>query len=101
MASTRDARANEPREVEDAVSLRRALDERDARLSMLRSKLDMVERENENLKRVGTTVAVSTGTTTMAAPTTSYGNVGAQQSEREWVDGGAVDDERGERRREG
>ena len=74
----RDARANEPREAEDAVSLRRALDERDARLSMLRSKLDMVERENENLKRVGTTVAVSTGTTTMAAPTTSYGNVGAR-----------------------
>ena len=74
----RDARATEPREREDAVSLRRALDERDARLSMLRSKLDMVERENENLKRVGTTVAVSTGTTTMAAPTTSYGNVGAR-----------------------
>lgn len=35
----------------DAVALRRVLVEREARLEILRSKLDMVERENENLRR--------------------------------------------------
>ena len=38
---------------------------------------DMVERAGGAARR-RTTVAVSTGTTTMAAPTTSYGNVGAR-----------------------
>lgn len=60
----------------DASALRQMLVERDARLGMLRSKLDMVERENENLRRetsgrgTGTSGNVIVGG---GAPQTRYG----------------------------
>ena len=44
---------------ESVEALRQRLIERDARLSVLRSRLDMVERENDNLKRAGTTTTTS------------------------------------------
>ena len=80
--------------------LRQMLIERDARLGMLRSKLDMVERENENLKRNGASASGDGGGGARGgAGEVNYGAVGGG----EWGERsrGADVDERGERRGEG
>ena len=72
---------------ESVEALRQRLIERDARLSVLRSRLDMVERENDNLKRAGTTT-----TTTSLMP---GGNVGGNGGGHRDGSSGGVGTERG------
>ena len=72
---------------ESVEALRQRLIERDARLSVLRSRLDMVERENDNLKRAGTT------TTSL----TRGGNVGGNGGHRDGSSGGVGTEYGGER----